>query len=85
MPDPVGPTSVTTSDDLGEPTRAWLLTEANRLLDAARAAAVRAHPAGAAGFGWLDGLGRLDPTHGRPLWITTRMVHCLALGHLLGR
>ena len=35
MPDPVGPTSVTTSDDLGEPTRAWLLTEANRLLDAA--------------------------------------------------
>lgn len=72
-PDPGGP-------DLGGPTASWLLAETDRLLDTAAAARVVE-----GGFGWLDGDGRLDPARGRPLWITTRMVHCFALGHLLGR
>lgn len=65
---------------LGGPDRTWLLGEANRLLDDARAS--RAEEGG---FGWLDGDGRRVPARGRPLWITTRMTHCFALGHLLGR
>ncbi len=67
-------------DALGGPTREWLLTEAVRLLDGA--AASRRDDGG---FGWLDSEGRLAPQHGRPLWITTRMTHCFALGRLLGR
>lgn len=65
---------------LGGPTRDWLLTEATRLLDGATGSRVAD-----GGFGWLDGDGRLAPAHGRPLWITTRMTHCFALGQLLGR
>ncbi len=67
-------------DALGGPSAAWLLGEADRLLSGATASRAEA-----GGFGWLDAAGRLDPTRGRPLWITTRMVHCFAMGHLLGR
>lgn len=60
--------------------RAWLDAEADRLL---RWAAGSAHPLG--GFGWRDRSGGLDADRGRPLWIGCRMVHCLALGSILGR
>ena len=58
----------------------WLEAETDRLLDFARASL---DPAG--GFGWLGDDGRLVPERGRPVWITCRMVHVHALGHLLGR
>jgi sulfoquinovose isomerase len=58
----------------------WLEAEGDRLLRFGRASA---HPDG--GFAWLseDGTPQLD----RPveLWITCRMTHVYALGHLLGR
>lgn len=59
--------------------RAWLEVETVRLLEFARGTA---HPAG--GFGWAERTGGLDPERGRQLWIGCRMVHCLALGALLG-
>lgn len=34
------------------------------------------------GFGWLDARGRLDPSRPVELWITCRMTHTFALGHL---
>ncbi|MCL3778133.1 MULTISPECIES: AGE family epimerase/isomerase [unclassified Actinomyces] len=37
-----------------------------------------------AGFGWLNDDGELTPSQGVQLWITGRMTHCFALGHLLG-
>src|SRR5690349_920306 len=53
--------------------------EADRLLEFGRAAR---DPAG--GFGWLSSTGSLldRPTQ---LWITARMTHVYALGHLLDR
>jgi len=60
--------------------RPWREVEAVRLLGWA---AGSASPAG--GFGWRLNSGELDPTRGRPLWIGCRMIHCLALGSLLGR
>ena len=36
------------------------------------------------GFGWLDDDGGIDTAQGIQLWITGRMTHCFALGHLLG-
>lgn len=60
--------------------RGWLEAETDLLLEFARGSA---HPAG--GFGWRDRAGGLDAERGRPLWIGCRMVHCLALGALLGR
>lgn len=58
----------------------WLEAEADRLLTFSRASR---HPAG--GFAWLDSTGR--PQLDRPveLWITCRMTHVFALGHLMGR
>jgi hypothetical protein len=60
--------------------RSWLAGEADRLIDFAERSV---HPGG--GFAWQDddGSPRLD----RPieLWITTRMVHVLALAHIWGR
>lgn len=58
--------------------RAWLAGESARLLEFARAARVEG------GFGWLDADGA--PAHEQPLqlWITMRMTHVFALGHLLG-
>jgi mannose/cellobiose epimerase-like protein (N-acyl-D-glucosamine 2-epimerase family) len=58
----------------------WLESEGDRLLAFSRSAR---HPAG--GFAWLDVAGR--PQLDRPveLWITCRMTHVFALGHLMGR
>src|SRR5436190_6482097 len=58
----------------------WLAAEGDRLLEFGRASQ---HPAG--GFAWLDDDG--VPLLDRPseLWITCRMTHVYALGHLLGR
>ena len=58
----------------------WLEAEGDRLLSFSAAAR---HPAG--GFAWLDVAGR--PMLDRPveLWISCRMTHVFALGHLLGR
>ena len=36
------------------------------------------------GFGWLDGVGSVDRTQGRHLWINARMTHVAAIGTLLG-
>ncbi len=60
--------------------RQWLAHEGDRLLDFAEASV---HPDG--GFAWLDAAGR--PLLDRPVetWITCRMTHSFALGHLLGR
>ena len=57
--------------------RAWLAGEADRLIGFAQRSA---HPGG--GFAWLDDAGQ--PWLDRPveLWITTRMVHVLALAHV---
>ena len=58
----------------------FLEEEGDRLLEFSRAAR---HPAG--GFGWLDDAGRLDEDRRVELWVTCRMTHVFALGHLLGR
>lgn len=66
---------------LGSPAHArWLEVEGDRLLEFSRGSR---HPSG--GFAWLDVAG--DPQLDRPveLWITGRMTHVFALGHLLGR
>ena len=57
--------------------RVWLERETARLLDFARGSRVRG------GFGWLDADGVPDPGQPLQLWITTRMTHVFALGHLL--
>ncbi|MDI2131409.1 AGE family epimerase/isomerase [Yinghuangia seranimata] len=59
--------------------RAWLDTEADRLL---RFAAGARLPEG--GFGWLDAAGSPDPARGTQLWITTRMTHVFGLAALRG-
>jgi mannose/cellobiose epimerase-like protein (N-acyl-D-glucosamine 2-epimerase family) len=58
----------------------WLEAEGDRLLEFGRAAR---HPAG--GFAWLDETGHPDPTQPVELWVSCRMTHVNALGHLLGR
>jgi mannose/cellobiose epimerase-like protein (N-acyl-D-glucosamine 2-epimerase family) len=58
--------------------RVWLEREAARLLDFASGSRVPG------GFGWLDADGVPDPGQPLQLWITTRMTHVFALGHLLG-
>lgn len=66
---------------LGSPAHTrWLEGESDRLLQFSRASR---HPAG--GFAWLDVAGQ--PQLDRPvaLWITCRMTHVFALGHLMGR
>ncbi len=66
---------------LGRPEhRRWLEDEGDRLLHFGRAAA---DPAG--GFAWLDDDGAPAPEQSRELWVTCRMTHVYALGHLLGR
>ena len=69
----------TTALPLPEPPAAELLAEVDRLLRTGVAARVAL-----GGFGWLDGAGAVDPSAGRPLWITTRMTHCFSIGALLG-
>lgn len=58
----------------------WLEAEGDRLLEFALASRL---PSG--GFGWLDDEGRADPDRPVQLWVTARMTHVFALGHLLGR
>ncbi len=58
----------------------WLETETDRLLDFSRGAV---HPEG--GFAWLDPVGRPQLDQPVQLWITCRMTHVFALGHLMGR
>ncbi|MGH3336132.1 MAG: AGE family epimerase/isomerase, partial [Nocardioides sp.] len=58
----------------------WLEAEGDRLLDFSRASR---HPAG--GFAWLDAAGRPELDRPVELWITCRMTHVFALGHLMGR
>ena len=66
---------------LGSPAHArWLEAEADRLLDFSRASR---HPGG--GFAWLDETGQPETDRPVELWITCRMTHVFALGHLLGR
>jgi mannose/cellobiose epimerase-like protein (N-acyl-D-glucosamine 2-epimerase family) len=59
--------------------REWLAAEAARLLAFARGSRVDG------GFGWLDAGGALEPDRPLQLWITARMTHVFALGHLLGQ
>lgn len=61
-----------------EQVAAELAAEADRLLEFARAAAVPG------GFGWLGDDGQVVERD-LELWITCRMTHVCALGHLLGR
>jgi sulfoquinovose isomerase len=66
---------------LGNPAHhRWLEAEGDRLLEFGRAAR---HPDG--GFGWLEDDGRADLDRPVELWVTCRMTHVYALGHLLGR
>ncbi len=66
---------------LGSPEHVrWLEAEGDRLLEFGRAAA---HPEG--GFAWLDDEGAPELERPVELWITCRMTHVYALGHLLGR
>jgi mannose/cellobiose epimerase-like protein (N-acyl-D-glucosamine 2-epimerase family) len=58
----------------------WLEAEGDRLLAFSRASR---HPAG--GFAWLDVAGRPQLDQPVELWITCRMTHVFALGHLMGR
>ena len=58
--------------------RQWLAAETDRLIEFGRGARVDG------GFGWLDAAGAPDPAKPLQLWITTRMTHVFALGHLLG-
>lgn len=56
-----------------------LAREAARLVDFARGSYVEG-----AGFGWLDGDGRLVATRPVHLWVTSRMVHVFSLATLEG-
>ncbi len=60
--------------------RAWLRTETGRLLDFYLAAA----DFDGGGFWALDDTGHPDPERPKELWINARLVHCFALGSLLG-
>ncbi|KRF26524.1 AGE family epimerase/isomerase [Phycicoccus sp. Soil803] len=59
------------------PDTAWLRQHRTHLR---RFASASKHPTG--GFGWLDDHGALRPHHNVELWITCRMTHVFALGHL---
>ena len=67
------------SPDLGIPASA-LDAECNRLLDFGRHFP---HPLG--GAAWLDERGQPDLSRPVHTWITARMLHVYALGHLMGR
>ncbi len=71
--------SASTSTWTGLPShRAWLELEGARLLEFARGAQVER------GFAWLDANGVPELVRPLQLWITTRMTHVFALGHLVG-
>ena len=83
---PVEPTHNPSEDPPFDPTlgspahERWLEAEGDRLLDFARSAE---HPDG--GFAWLDETGAPELDRAQDLWITCRMTHVFALGHLRGR
>lgn len=58
----------------------WLEGEGDDLL-AFGAASLRED----GGFAWLDSMGERDLSRPAELWITCRMTHCFALGHMMGR
>jgi sulfoquinovose isomerase len=60
--------------------RDWLSAEAGRLLDFYLSAA----DFGAGGFWELDQFGAPIPARPKELWVNARLVHCFALGSLLG-
>ena len=60
--------------------RAWLRTETGRLLDFYLAAA----DVDGGGFWALDDSGHPDTARPKELWVNARLVHCFALGSLLG-
>ncbi|MDN5819917.1 MAG: oligoribonuclease [Brachybacterium sp.] len=60
--------------------RSWLEGESDELLEFGSASARED-----GGFAWLDEVGAPDLTRPSELWITCRMTHSFALGHLLGR
>jgi mannose/cellobiose epimerase-like protein (N-acyl-D-glucosamine 2-epimerase family)/oligoribonuclease (3'-5' exoribonuclease) len=60
--------------------RQWLDAEGDDLL-AFGAQSERAD----GGFGWLGSDGELDLSRPAELWITCRMTHCFALGHMAGK
>jgi mannose/cellobiose epimerase-like protein (N-acyl-D-glucosamine 2-epimerase family) len=57
----------------------WLYTETLRLLDFGRATVATDR-----GAGWLDEVGAVDADRPTFTWVTARMAHVYALGHLLG-
>ncbi|UFU03348.1 AGE family epimerase/isomerase [Ruania suaedae] len=57
----------------------WLESETDALLDFASGSMVQE------GFAYLSNEGDPVPAQGSPLWLTCRMIHCFALGALLGR
>ncbi|QOR71210.1 AGE family epimerase/isomerase [Ruania alkalisoli] len=57
----------------------WLENETDALLDFASGAMVEE------GFAYLSSEGEQIPAEGSQLWLTCRMIHCFALGSLLGR
>ncbi len=57
----------------------WLRAETTRLLDFGRSSGIPGQ-----GAGWLDSYGIVEPDRAPATWITCRMVHVYALGHLLG-
>jgi len=57
----------------------WLYAETLRLLDFGRATVSTDR-----GAGWLDEVGAVDSDRPTFTWITARMAHVYALGHLLG-
>ena len=58
----------------------WLEAEGDRLLEFGRPSE---HPDG--GFAWLSDDGRAELDRPVEVWITCRMTHVYALGHLMGR
>lgn len=57
----------------------WLRTRTQQLLDFGRRC-----PIPGEGAAWLDAAGAPEPGRPTATWITCRMIHCYALGHLLG-
>jgi sulfoquinovose isomerase len=57
-----------------------LAEEGDRLLDFGRASVLAS-----GGFGWLSSTGEVEADRPVELWITCRMTHVYALGHLLGK
>jgi len=77
MTHPDNPNPPPWTDRLGH--QLWLHAETLRLLDFGLAATPTT-----TGSGWLDVSGGIDPARPVCTWVTARMAHVYALGHLLG-